>query len=95
MSNRTACLLLDDINRNSLIDTLNRYVMVFKYADGGSLRSYLSNPSVDLDWPTRCKLGINIINGLKHLHDRGILHKDLVIIDVYIKDITFRVDYNN
>jgi len=69
--------------------------LVFKYADGGSLKSYLSNPSVDLDWPARYKLGINIINGLKHLHDRGILHKDLVIIDVYIKDITFRVVYNN
>ena len=56
--------------------------MVFKYADGGSLRSYLSDPSVELDWPTRCKLGINIANGLRHLHGRHIIHKDLVIINV-------------
>ena len=56
--------------------------MVFKYADSGSLRSYLSDPSAELDWPTRCKLGINIANGLGYLHGRGIIHKDLVIIDV-------------
>ena len=56
--------------------------MVFKYADGGSLRSYLSDASVVLDWPTRCELGINITNGLKHLHERRILHKDLVLMNV-------------
>jgi len=56
--------------------------MVFKYAAGGSLRSYLSDPSVELNWPTRCKLGINIANGLRHLHGRRIIHKDLVIINV-------------
>ena len=56
--------------------------MVFEYADSGSLRSYLSDLSAELDWPTRCKLGINIANGLRYLHGRGIIHKDLVIIDV-------------
>ena len=56
--------------------------MVFKYADGGSLRSYLSDSSVELDWSTRCKLGIDIANGLRYLHERRIIHKDLVIINV-------------
>ena len=64
--------------------------MDFKYADGGSLRSYLSDPSVELDWPTKCKLGINIINGLRYLHERRILHKDLVIITeiiLYVQNV--------
>src|SRR6185312_2404452 len=53
-------------------------LMVFEYADGGSLRTFLSNTAVELDWPTKCKLGINIIDGLDHLHKLDILHKNLV-----------------
>ena len=52
--------------------------MVFEYADGSSLQRYLSNISVELDWLARCKLGINIIDGLRHLHGLDILHKNLV-----------------
>ena len=54
--------------------------MVFD-ADGGSLQHYLSDTSVELDWLMRCKLGINIIDGLRYLHSLNILHKDLVTID--------------
>ena len=56
--------------------------MVLKYADSGSLRCHLSDPSIELDWPTRCKLGINIVNGLTYLHEHNILHKNLVIINM-------------
>ena len=58
--------------------------MVFEYAEGGSLRRYLSDPSVELNWLARCNLGINIIDGLRYLHELDILHKDLVTIDVCI-----------
>ena len=63
-------------------DSLSRYVVVFEYADGGPLRRYLSDTSVELDWLARCKLGINIIDGLRHLHELDILHKNLVTIAV-------------
>jgi len=52
--------------------------MVFDYADNGSLREYLSTPSIKLDWPANCQLGLDIINGLRYIHRVGILHKDLV-----------------
>jgi len=58
--------------------------MVFEYADSGQLRTYLSDPSIGLDWPARYKLGIDIIGGLRYLHSLNILHKDLVIIDVIV-----------
>jgi len=54
--------------------------MVFDYADNGSLREYLSTPSIKLDWPANCQLGLDIINGLRYIHRVGILHKDLVSI---------------
>ena len=65
-----------------LKDKLKRYVMVFEYADGGSLRRYLSDTSVELDWLARCKFGINIVDGLRYLHGLDILHKNLVTIIV-------------
>ena len=54
--------------------------MVFDYADNGSLREYLSTSAFKLDWPANCQLGLDIINGLRHLHRVGILHKDLVSV---------------
>ena len=69
------------LKKPSIIDSENKYVMVFEYADGGSLRRYLSDTSVELDWLTRLNLSINIIDGLRYLHGLDILHKDLVIIN--------------
>ena len=61
--------------------------MVFEYADGGSLRRYLSDRSAELDWLTRCKLGTDIIDGLRYLHGLDILHKDLVTIDIWYNNL--------
>ena len=66
--------------------------MVFEYADGGSLSRYLSDTSVELDWLMRCKLGINIIDGLRYLHELDILHKDLVTIDAALVQILYCFD---
>jgi len=52
--------------------------MVFDYADNGSLREYLSTPAITLGWPAKCKLGLDIINGLRYIHEVDIVHKDLV-----------------
>jgi len=60
------------------IDIKGEYLMVFDYADNGSLRKYLSTPTIKLDWPTNCQLGLDIVNGLRYIHRVGILHKDLV-----------------
>jgi len=60
--------------------------MVFDYADNGSLRTYLSTPAIELDWPANCQLGLDIINGLRYIHKAGILHKDLVSV-LFVKKI--------
>ena len=82
-------IIINIINTNIMLfklkDPLSRYVMVFEYANNGSLRHYLLDASVELDWLTRCKLGINIIEGLRYLHELDILHKNLVTIFVVIQ----------
>ena len=54
--------------------------MMFELADGGSLREYLTKHFESLTWKDKYKLGLEITNGLKHLHDLDIIHKDLVFI---------------
>ena len=54
--------------------------MIFDYADNGSLHDYLSTPTIELDWPANCQLGLDIVNGLRYIHKEGILHRDLVSI---------------
>src|SRR6185369_15016586 len=51
-----------------LIDVEGKYLMVFDYADNGSLRKYLSTPAIKLDWPANCQLGLDIANGLRYYH---------------------------
>src|SRR5881394_1064003 len=62
------------------IDIEGRYMMVFDYADNGSLRKYLSTPAIELDWSDNCQLGLDIVNGLRYIHRVGILHKYLVSV---------------
>ena len=74
--------------------------MIFELADGGSLRKHLEKHFKDLTWKDKYKLGLEITNGLKYLHDLDIIHKDLVFIAnvdciVWACIINFQTDYND
>jgi len=62
------------------IDHRHNYHMIFELADGGSLREHLDKHFDDLTWKDKYELGLEITNGLKYLHELGIIHKDLVYI---------------
>jgi len=51
--------------------------MMFELADGGNLREYLRKHFKSLTWEDKYKLGLEVADGLKHLHD---LDRDLVFI---------------
>ena len=53
--------------------------MIFELADG-SLHEHLKKHFKYLTWKDKYKLGLEITNGLKHLHKLDIIHKDLVFI---------------
>ena len=58
----------------------NKYIMVLEYANQGNLREYLENKFDLLQWNDKIQMALDITCGLKCLHFKQIIHRDLVII---------------
>ena len=56
--------------------------MVLQYANNGNLREYLSNKKIfdSLQWGAKIRLALDITCGLECLHQKNIIHGDLVNI---------------
>ncbi|PKY49207.1 kinase-like protein, partial [Rhizophagus irregularis] len=52
-------------------------ILVLEYANGGNLRNYLKKNFVSLKWNNKVKMALDIASGLKFLHLREIIHRDL------------------
>jgi len=53
-------------------------VCVFvQYANGGTLEELLANKSRDVSWPSRIRLACDVAKGVKYLHSRNLMHRDL------------------
>ena len=50
-----------------------------EYADGGTLRDYLKRNFRKLTWKDNYKLAHQLACAVSHLHNEGIIHRDLVI----------------
>ena len=59
------------------------YIMVLQYANQGNLREYLGKNFHSIQWENKIHMALDIMCGLKYLHSRQIIHRDLVII-IYI-----------
>ncbi|RIA82462.1 kinase-like domain-containing protein [Glomus cerebriforme] len=55
------------------------YVMVLDYANEGDLRHYLGNKVKfdSLQWEDKIQMALDITRGLKYLHSKEIIHRDL------------------
>lgn len=49
-----------------------------EYADGGTFRNYLSEHFGNLTWNDKLNLAILLTNAISCLHDKEIIHNDLV-----------------
>jgi serine/threonine protein kinase len=52
--------------------------MVLQYANQGNLREYLKSNFNSLKWDDKIRMALDIAFGLKCLHSREIIHRDLV-----------------
>ncbi|GBC03027.1 hypothetical protein RclHR1_04940007 [Rhizophagus clarus] len=57
--------------------TGNTYMMVLQYANQGNLREYLKKNFDSLKWSDKIKMALDITRGLKCLHSRKIVHRNL------------------
>ncbi|GET02564.1 kinase-like domain-containing protein [Rhizophagus clarus] len=53
------------------------YIMVLEYADNGSLRRYLDTDYNKLNWESKIICLYDIITGLKFVHEKNLIHRDL------------------
>ncbi|GES72491.1 kinase-like domain-containing protein [Rhizophagus clarus] len=66
--------------------TTRRYFMVLQYANGGNLRDFLNKNHEFLNWETRIKMASQIASGLKCIHERNIVHRDLHSKNILVHD---------
>ena len=64
-------------------DNIMKYLLVMEYADGGSLKKYLKENFKNLTWEDKYKLGFQLASAVSCLHDKEIMHRDLVIYSNY------------
>ena len=60
-------------------------MLVQEYVSGGSLHRILQNKSIELLWPTRVRMALEIAQALLFLHSRNVLHRDLKAENVLIE----------
>jgi serine/threonine protein kinase len=50
-----------------------------EYADSGTLNVYLKNHFNELDWNDKLRLAFQLASAVECIHNRGIIHRDLVM----------------
>jgi serine/threonine protein kinase len=55
-----------------------------EYANGGTLQNYLKRNSIKLTWNDKFNLALQLAYAVSCLHDKGIIHHDLVTIHLLI-----------
>lgn len=55
------------------------HIIILQYANQGNLREYLEKDFLSLHWKDKSQMALDITCGLKYLHSRQIIHRDLVI----------------
>ncbi|GMS86708.1 hypothetical protein PENTCL1PPCAC_8883, partial [Pristionchus entomophagus] len=55
------------------------------YCEGGSLSRLLLDPTMALPWRHRFSYAVDIARGMKHIHSRRVIHRDLTSMNVLIQ----------
>ncbi|PKC59018.1 hypothetical protein RhiirA1_470052 [Rhizophagus irregularis] len=64
----------------------NKYAMVLQYANQGNLREFLKDNFKFLQWNDKIQMALDIVCGLKCLHFKQIIHRDLHARNILVND---------
>ncbi|GBC28758.2 kinase-like domain-containing protein [Rhizophagus irregularis DAOM 181602=DAOM 197198] len=67
-------------------DYAENYIMVLEYANNGNLRDYLKGKFDSLRWENKIQMALDITCGLKCLHSKNIIHRDLHSKNILVSD---------
>ena len=65
---------------------MNKYCLVLEYANGSTLKNYLNKN--ELNWDDKLKLALQLAGAVSYLHEKNIIHRDLVITDSFMQMIS-------
>jgi len=57
-----------------------------EFVNGGSLHAYLQSPKVNISLLGGCRILRDIANGLAHLHENKIIHRDMAARNILLKN---------
>ncbi|CAB4441663.1 unnamed protein product [Rhizophagus irregularis] len=63
------------------------YIMVLQYAEGRNFTYWMNHNSKYFNWLIKLKVLSNIINGLKEIHKKQMVHRDFHIGNILFKDL--------
>ncbi|RIB03737.1 kinase-like domain-containing protein [Gigaspora rosea] len=71
-------------------ESTGNFMLILQFANNGNLRDYLRNKQIEgvykISWVELIQIAGDIANGLKHLHDKHIIHRDLHSKNVLLND---------
>ncbi|CAB4437278.1 unnamed protein product [Rhizophagus irregularis] len=62
------------------------YILVLEYANEGNLRDYLKKKFTYLRWNDKMQMALDITGGLKFIHSKEIIHRDLHSKNILVND---------
>jgi serine/threonine protein kinase len=66
------------LSKENQIDNPKNYLLVTEYADNGTLQNYLSKCFKNLTCNDKLNLALQLANAISFLHDKEIMHCNLV-----------------
>ncbi|GBB88654.1 hypothetical protein RclHR1_15210001 [Rhizophagus clarus] len=55
----------------------SNYLLILEYADNGTLKDYLKQNNIKLDWNMKLQFAIQIADAVSYIHQHNIIHRDL------------------
>lgn len=66
-------------------------MLVTEYAEGGTLRNYLKENFLSLNWLDKYRLALQLSSAIRYLHEREMVHKDLHSNSILIQQNSIRL----